>query len=51
MIPGLSSSAKELIKMAPYVVTILVLLITSARKKRENQPPAHLGLSYFREER
>ena len=49
MIPGLSSSAKELIKMAPYVVTILVLLITSARKKRENQPPAHLGLSYFRE--
>ena len=51
MIPGLSSSAKELIKMAPYAVTILVLLITSARKKRENQPPAHLGLSYFREER
>lgn len=51
MIPGLSSSAKELIKMAPYAVTILVLLVTSARKKRENQPPAHLGLSYFREER
>ncbi|MGI6264422.1 MAG: ABC transporter permease [Acutalibacteraceae bacterium] len=40
-----------LIQMLPYVVTIIVLVITSMRKKRENQPPAHLGLSYFREER
>ena len=30
---------------------ILVLVVVSLRKKRENQPPAHLGLSYFREER
>ena len=37
--------------MLPYVVTILALIITSVRKKRENQPPASLGLSYFREER
>ena len=37
--------------MAPYVVTIVVLVITSMRNKRENQPPAALGLSYFREER
>ncbi|MDD6284076.1 MAG: ABC transporter permease [Firmicutes bacterium] len=50
-IPGLSSSAKELINMLPYVVTIVVLIIISMRKRRENQPPAHLGLSYFREER
>ena len=50
-IPGLSSSAKELINMLPYLVTIFVLVIISMRKKRENQPPAHLGLSYFREER
>lgn len=50
-IPGLSSSAKELINMLPYVVTILVLVVISMRKKRENQPPASLGLSYFREER
>ena len=41
----------KLFKMIPYVVTIIVLIITSARKKRENQPPAHLGLSYFREDR
>ncbi len=50
-IPGLSSSAKELINMLPYLVTIVVLVITSIRNNRENQPPAHLGLSYFREER
>ena len=50
-IPGLAGSAKELIKMLPYVVTIIVLVITSMRNKKENQPPASLGLSYFREER
>ncbi|MGN1161822.1 MAG: ABC transporter permease, partial [Candidatus Fimenecus sp.] len=33
------------------VVTILVLIITSMRKKREHQPPSSLGLNYFREER
>lgn len=50
-IPGLSSSAKELIKMLPYLVTIFVLIIISIRQKKENQPPASLGLSYFREDR
>lgn len=40
-----------LIQMLPYVVTILVLIFVSVRKRRENQPPASLGLSYFREER
>ena len=41
----------DLIQMVPYVVTILVLIVASFRKKKENQPPASLGLSYFREER
>ena len=50
-IPNLSSSTKEIIKMLPYVVTIVVLVFTSARKKPEHQPPASLGLPYFREER
>jgi simple sugar transport system permease protein len=50
-IPGLSRADQELFKMLPYIVTIVVLIATSMRKKRENQPPAHLGLSYFREER
>ena len=48
---GTNLAVKELYKMIPYVVTIIVLTITSVRSKRENQPPASLGLSYFREER
>ena len=42
---------QQLYKMIPYVVTLIVLVITSMRNKRENQPPASLGLPYFREER
>ena len=41
----------ELYKMLPYLVTIIVLVAVSMRKKRENEPPAALGLAYFREER
>ena len=48
---GMNLAVKELYKMAPYVVTIIVLVISSMRNKRENQPPASLGLAYFREER
>ncbi|MBQ1391746.1 MAG: ABC transporter permease [Firmicutes bacterium] len=48
---GMDLSRKELYKMLPYVVTIIVLIITSMRNKRENQPPESLGLPYFREER
>lgn len=44
-------SATPLFEMLPYVVTIIVLIVTSISKKRENQPPAALGLPYFREER
>ena len=44
-------SATPLLQMLPYVVTIFVLIFSSVRKKRENQPPASLGLPYFREER
>lgn len=50
-IPGLQLSTQELFKMLPYIVTIVVLIVTSMRKKRENQPPQSLGLAYFREER
>ena len=48
---GMNLAVKELYKMAPYVVTIIVLVFSSMRNKRENQPPASLGLAYFREER
>ena len=50
-IPNLTLSAQELFKMAPYVVTIIVLVVISMKRKRENLPPQSLGLSYFREER
>ncbi len=48
---GLSTKDQELLKILPYLVTIIVLTIMSMRKKRDTQPPASLGLSYFREER
>ena len=48
---GSHMAVKELYNMLPYVITLVVLIIVSLRKKRENQPPASLGLSYFREER
>lgn len=50
-IQNLGVATQELFKMIPYIVTIVVLVFTSMRKKRENQPPQSLGLSYFREER
>ena len=50
-IRGLGTATQELFKMLPYIVTLLVLIITSMRKKREHQPPQSLGLSYFREDR
>ena len=51
IIPNITPTQRELIKMLPYVVTIVVLVLTSIRKKREHQPPASLGLPYFREDR
>ena len=48
---GVNLSVKELYKMLPYLVTIIVLVITSMRNKREDQPPESLGIAYFREER
>lgn len=48
---GMNLSLKELYKMLPYIVTIIVLIITSMRNKRENQPPESLGIAYFREDR
>ena len=50
-IPGLSSAVQELFKMSQYLVTIIVLVITSMKRKRENQAPEMLGVAYFREER
>lgn len=50
-IKGISFEQIEIIKMLPYVVTVIVLIITSMFDKKSTQPPAALGLPYFREER
>ncbi len=49
--PSSNLAVKELYKMLPYVVTIVVLVFSSLRNRRENQPPESLGLPYFREDR
>lgn len=36
---GAQMAVKELYKMLPYVITLIVLIIVSLRKKREDQPP------------
>ncbi len=51
-ITGLSTlGQQELIKLLPYIVTILVLILTSIFGGKSVQPPAALGTNYFREER
>lgn len=48
---GTMLAVKEIYKMLPYVITLLVLIFVSLRKRREDQPPTSLGLPYFREDR
>ena len=48
---SVSGATKELVKAAPYVVTAIVLIVTSIIGSKKAQPPAALGLNYFREER
>jgi len=45
------SHMQNLYRMIPYLVTIVILIFVSKRKRRENQNPQSLGISYFREER
>lgn len=46
-----SSAQAALISLIPYVVTVIVLLVISITGSKSVQPPASLGLNYFREER
>ena len=50
-VANIGMSTQELFKMAPYVVTVLVLIFVSVRNKKDSLGPAALGQSYFREER
>ncbi len=50
-VPAGSLANKEILKIIPYAVTALVLIVISFFNKRETQPPESLGVNYFREER
>lgn len=50
-ITGVSFTVMTALKMLPYVVTVIVLIVTSVLDSKENQGPAALGAPYFREER
>lgn len=39
-----------ILKLTPYLATVIILIIVSVYDKK-NQPPANLGVSYFREDR
>lgn len=39
------------VDMLPYAATILIIIASSRKNKRENQTPADQGIAYFREER
>jgi len=41
----------EFYLMLPFFITMVVLLLTSMRRKRASNGPAAIGLNYFREER
>jgi simple sugar transport system permease protein len=43
--------SQYLVDMLPYIATILIVIISTYKYKKENQPPADLSLPYFREER
>jgi len=41
----------KLFEIVPYLVTIIVLIVTSILNKKNSQPPASVGVNYYREER
>ena len=50
-IVGLSFAQKMLFKLVPYVVTVVVLVVTSIFDSKNAQAPLGLGVTYFREDR
>ena len=48
---GISFTGRKAFDLLPYLVTIVVLIVTSVLDSKENQGPAALGAPYFREER
>lgn len=50
-IPIVGHINSQFLDMIPYVMTIVVLVFITLRKKKEYQAPAALGSPYFREDR
>ena len=47
----LSLSDQKLFALLPYLITVIVLIVVSMLKLKDNQPPSYLGQTYFREDR
>ena len=47
----LNKFGNTMMDILPYLVTIIVLIVTSIIGKKETQPPSSLGLNYFKEDR
>lgn len=39
------------VDMLPYAATIVIIILSTKKNRKENQPPSDLGIPYFREER
>ena len=48
---GVSNIQIKMFDILPYVVTVLVLIITSIFDAKNSQPPLSLGVNYYREDR
>lgn len=51
MLGWLNAVPPHLLKALPFIITAIVLILSSVRKSKNNGQPAALGLNYFREER
>ena len=47
----LAAIPTQLYQALPFIITAIVLVVTSVRKREGSGLPAALGLNYFREER
>jgi len=47
----LAAVPTQLYQALPFIITAIVLVVTSVRKREGSGLPAALGLNYFREER
>ena len=47
----LAAIPTQVYQVLPFVITAVVLVVTSVRKREGSGLPASLGLNYFREER